>query len=95
MSIPRAFRKTKDPNDILDYTLNWADWLDGDTIAAATWTVPRGITSLQQVHTTTTTTIWLSGGAAGATYTPTCRITTASTPARVKDFSFSVSVSER
>ena len=65
---------TKDPEAVLDYGINWDanDWLGTDTIKAdgtgSTWTVPAGITKVTDSKTTTTTTIWLSGGTAGETY---------------------------
>ncbi|MBK8246576.1 MAG: hypothetical protein IPK85_04130 [Gemmatimonadetes bacterium] len=31
---------TKDPDAVLDYSIAWDEWLDGDTIASATWTGP-------------------------------------------------------
>jgi hypothetical protein len=39
--------------------------------------VPEGITEGDANHTTTKTTIWLSGGEIGSSYTITNRITTA------------------
>lgn len=74
-------RWEKDPGDILDFEADWAaddeDWLDGDTISASAWTVPDGITKDSDTHTSTTTTIWLSGGTAGSSYKLTNQITTA------------------
>ena len=67
----------KDPQAVLDYGFDWSDWLDtGDTLSASTWTVPTGITKDSDSNTTTTTTIWLSGGTVGKTYKITNRITT-------------------
>jgi hypothetical protein len=68
----------KDPNAILDYEIDWAaQWLSGDTIQTSTWIVPSGITKVTDTSTTTTATIWLSGGTVGTTYEVTNRITTA------------------
>ncbi len=67
----------KDPDAILDYGCKWLEWLDGDTISSSTWIVPSGLTEDSASHTTTTTTIWLSGGTAGQTYEVVNRITTA------------------
>lgn len=67
----------KDPDDILDYQVNWAARLaDAETITAATWVVPDGITQDDDEFTDTTATIWLSGGTAGTTYNVVSRITT-------------------
>jgi hypothetical protein len=68
---------TKDPNALLDYTIDWTDWLDGDTIASSSWTPDAGLTATAPSHTTTAATTWLSGGTVGATYRVTNRITTA------------------
>lgn len=67
----------KDPDAVLDYVVDWSEWLDDDTITASEWTVPDGIEKDSDTHTTTATTIWLSGGTLGATYTLVNHITTA------------------
>jgi len=66
-----------DPQAQLDYTINWADWLGSDTISTSTWTVESGLTEGTKTSTSTTATIWLSGGTAGQTYSVTNRIVTA------------------
>jgi len=72
----------KDPDAVLDYKLDWNDsskgpWLaTGETISTSTWTVPTGITKDTETNSTTTSTVWLSGGTAGTDYDITCRITT-------------------
>jgi hypothetical protein len=89
----------KDPDAVLDYTLDWNaagdSWLSGDTIVTATWTLDAGITKINESMTGTTTTIWLSGGAAGSTYWVSCRIVTANSIPRVEDRSFRVVVMQR
>jgi len=64
--MPQIF--IKDPQAILDYQINWASWLGADTISTSTWTVPAGITKVSDSNTTTTTTIWLSGGTVDTDY---------------------------
>lgn len=86
----------KDPNAILDYTVNWAAWLTdsgADTISSVSWTVPAGITQASASNTTTAATIWLSGGTASQTYRVTNRITTVG--GRTADRSFDVVVQEQ
>ncbi len=68
----------KDPAAKLDYSIDWSRWLDGDTIAISTWTVPDGISETEATHTASIATIWLSGGIAGSEYLITNRIATAS-----------------
>jgi len=67
----------KDPDSILDYTIDWSDWLGSDTIISSNWTVPTGITQGSVSNTDTATTIWLSGGVVGKTYSVVNRIETA------------------
>lgn len=67
----------KDPDEVLDYQLDWSARLAGDTIATSTWIVPANITKDSDSNTTTTTTIWLSGGTLGDLVEITNRITTA------------------
>jgi hypothetical protein len=68
----------KDPNEVLDYTVDWEQPLEGDTIINSSWTVPIGITGGLQSNTATRATVWLSGGTDGETYTLMNRIVTAS-----------------
>lgn len=87
----------KDPNAVLDYRLDWDaagdSWLAGDTIATSAWTLDPGISQTSATNTTTTATVWLSGGTAGSEYRVTNRITTAG--GRTEDRSFRVRVAER
>lgn len=71
------YTAVKDPSAVLDYQFDWSAWLDDDTIATSTWTVPTGLTKASESNTTTTATVWLSGGTAGASYTLVNRIVTA------------------
>ena len=57
----------KDPNDILDYAIDYADWLqpDADTIASASVPATSGGIAVESItYTTTRVTAWLSGGVA-------------------------------
>jgi hypothetical protein len=74
----------KDPDSVLDYTLDWnggspGPWLStGDTISTSAWTLSStGINGSTDSSTTTTTTINVRGGTAGEDYDLTNRITTA------------------
>jgi hypothetical protein len=69
----------KDPDAVLDYTIDWTAWLadsGADTIASSSWTVPAGLTQNNATRSAAKTTIWLSGGTLGATYRITNRIVT-------------------
>ena len=67
----------KDPDAVLDYAVDWTDWLGVDTIASSTWTVPTGITKTANSNTTKVATVWLSGGTASAEYSIVNKIVTA------------------
>ena len=67
----------KDPDAVLDYKADWSVWLaDGETITSSNWSVPTGITKDSQSATTTTATVWLSGGSLGSSYSVVNRIST-------------------
>jgi len=78
MSLSTAFHADKDPSAVLDYQFDWSAWLGTDTIASSTWTVPTGITKDSSSNTTTTATVWLSGGTADTNYECANTIVTAS-----------------
>lgn len=86
-------RFKKDPDSVLDYVFNWADWLDTDTIASSSVTVPSGITKDSDTNDTTTATVWLSGGTSGTEYAVTNRIVTAG--GRTADRTIIISVHDR
>jgi hypothetical protein len=70
----------KDPDAVLDYTLDWDQgWLDtGDSISVSTWTrSPIGITIDSSGNTTTTATITISGGTHGESYMLKNKVVTA------------------
>lgn len=85
----------KDPNAVLDYTFDWSAWLLplSDTIASVTWIVTSGLTTSLPSNTTTTATVFVSGGVVNSTEKLTCRITTAS--GRVDDRSVDLKITER
>jgi len=68
---------TKDPEALLDYTIDWSDWMEtSDFIVDSTWIAPAGITIDHQVFTENRTTVWISGGTSGESYDLINRITT-------------------
>jgi hypothetical protein len=84
---------TKDPNAVLDYTIDWTRWLAGDQIATSEWLVPLGLTKTADSKTASSATVWLSGGTAGQSYTVTNRVTTSA--GRTEDRSFIAKIEER
>lgn len=87
-------RIAKDPDAVLEYTLDWDAWLaDADELSAIAFTVPTGVTKDSEEFTSDTATVWLSGGTAGDSYKVTCHITTSA--GREDDRTFYVDVKER
>jgi hypothetical protein len=91
----------KDPDAVLDYSLDWVDWLaTGDSLATSAWAADTGLSvdvSPAPTIVGTVTTVWLSGGTAGSSYEVTNSITT-DVPipnGRSDDRSFVVKVVER
>jgi hypothetical protein len=89
-----ADKFVKDPNAVLDYQFDWSAWLPvGDTIVSHTATVSTGLTKDSSANTTTSVTIWLSGGTAGTTYTAACKIVT--TQGRTDERTIQIQVVDR
>lgn len=66
----------KDPDDILDYAIDWTNRLDeDDTIDQVTWEVVEGEVLIDDEQVIGNEAIvWLSGGANGETALVLCRI---------------------
>lgn len=90
----------KDPNDVIDYHVNWSGWLrEGETLTASSWTVQSGLTkiadpisSVVDPFTDTNATVWVSGGTVGSSYTALNHITTSQ--GRQKDKTITIRVKE-
>lgn len=69
----------KDPDEVLDYEIDWSARLVSEVINASEWTI-SGSDNLLLTNTSsyanTATTIWLEGGTLNVTYSLTNRITT-------------------
>lgn len=66
----------KVPGEVTDYTLDWAHELkNGQAIAAASFTVPAGITMISEGRTGREAVVRLSGGSVGNQYNIDCAIT--------------------
>lgn len=70
----------KDPDEVLDYEIDWTARLSSDTISnsplSSIWILPDGLIKDDDLQTDSTTTIWLSGGTLGSSYVLTNRIKT-------------------
>jgi hypothetical protein len=74
---------TKDPDEVLDYKLNWADAEDpaletGETILTSTFVVVSGdvVIDSSSFVASGLTTVWLSGGTEGTSCVIRNRVTT-------------------
>lgn len=92
-----AEKFSKQPSEDLDYDIYFDEWMPaGDHIASVAVTADVGVTT----HDTTfdpsahVVKVWVSGGTSGQTYKVTVKVTTASSPARVKEQDFKVKVKE-
>ena len=88
MTIIAAF--TKDPNSTIDFEVDWNLWLNGDTVTTSAWEVPAALTIVSEGVTSNVTRAFLSGGATGADYLLTNRVTTPG--GRIEDRSVLVQV---
>lgn len=91
---------TKDPDEILDYTIDWQGSTNPvlgttETIVTSTWTVPGGLAKDSDSKTSTTTTVVLSGGVHNVKYQITNKIVTDNSPARTYERTVNLKVKER
>lgn len=74
----------KDPNDIDNFSVTWATWLNGDTLLDSDWFVVTGTVVIDtNVFSSTVATVTLSGGAEGEKCSLLNRVSTLA--ARQKD----------
>jgi hypothetical protein len=68
----------KNPEDVLDITIDWSDWLEGDRISRSAWSQSTGVTVIGSTRTdlTTSASAKISGGMAGSEYWISCTIET-------------------
>ena len=73
------FEPAKDPDEVLDYAIDWTDQLaiDADEIQGVTWTFPSGLTKASQDEAEGIARVFISGGAAGQRYEIGHRMVTA------------------
>ncbi len=86
---------TKDPDAVLDYSVDWLLWLAGDQISSSEWILEAGATiqKITDTFTNSRTVVWLGGGDKGITYLVTNRIVTVG--GRTDDRTISVKVEDR
>ena len=67
----------KDPDEVLDFEVDWTSRIGVDTISTVTWTVPAGLTKVSQAIAGKVAGVFLSGGTDGQSYNVGCRVVTA------------------
>lgn len=68
----------KDPNEQLDYRVDWSVKLGSDTISGVTWEgVDGDLTQVDASNDSTSATVWIGGGLAGSQYGVICEVVTA------------------
>jgi hypothetical protein len=72
------FILNKDSSENINIDVSWEDWLGSDIITASTWLIPNPLIGAGQSNTSTSATVWISGGVLGAFYTVANSVTTAS-----------------
>jgi hypothetical protein len=81
---PHKVPEPKDPDSVLDYVIDWSDWLaEGETLTASDWTMEGDAVAGTDTFTDATATLWVSGGT--TTFRITSAITTDSFPVPRQD----------
>ena len=76
-----TFSAIKDPDSVEDFTIDWAATLaessPADTISTSAWSKDTALVIDSDSNTTTTATVWVSGGTDGTYTNLVNRVTTA------------------
>lgn len=89
---------SKDPNSTIDIHFDWTNWLadiGGAQLSAVDFILSPGLISSAGIPTTVGGTVFVSGGSIGQNLSITCRITTATTPARIEDRTIVLQIKEQ
>jgi hypothetical protein len=79
----------KDPEAEVDYQIDWSSYLSGATITSSLWTAP-GLSITSDSYTSTTATVWLSGGQINERYIARNKITTSAGQTDVRGITITV-----
>ena len=80
----------KTDGEVLDYLVEWAAWLSGDSIASDTFIADSGLTVDSDADEGDDRRVWLSGGEVSHKYSVTNQIVT--TSGRTAERSFTVKI---
>lgn len=89
---------SKDPNSTIDIHFDWTAWLadiGNAQLSAVDFILSSGIESMAGIPTDVGGTVFISGGTISQNVTITCRITTATIPARVEDRTVVLQIKEQ
>lgn len=86
-------RRYKSPNERVTFSVNWASYLNSDTITSSVWIVPTGVTQVSVSNTNTQANIMIQGGTLGKIYRLLNRITTSSN--EIVDQSIDIEIIEK
>lgn len=67
----------KDPQEVVDFRVDWAAKLGSDTLESSSWSATSGVTVVTSSFGDQAAIVWVSGGTAGSTYTLTNTVVTA------------------
>ncbi len=88
-----------DPDDKLDYSIDWVDWVDsGIEIDGVTpvWSIfPTGPTLSDQVDTVSKSTIFLSLCTLGVVYELSCKVNTDASTVQIAERSWTIRCEQR
>lgn len=70
------FLYEKDPAENANIIVDWTTWLEGDTIASSSWTVPAPFLIGTDGHNVSTANVWIDGGELGEHYFLSNEVTT-------------------
>ncbi len=82
-----------DPDEKLDFTIDFSSWLDTGVliVGTPTWSIsPTGPTLSDQADTTTKSTIFVSGATLGVVYLLSCKAVTDATTAQTSERSITL-----
>lgn len=96
MADPKKPKGLKDPNATLDFSFDWTAWLAdcSDTLLSADFVLGDGLANAGEHTDGAVSTVFISGGVAGVVPI-TCRIVTASVPARIEDRTIYLTIEDR
>lgn len=87
----------KDPDETIDISFDWSDWLGDaqDALLSAVFELGAGLQNVGFEANGNVATVFISGGVLPAKLPITCRIVTASVPARTADRTVFVLIEDR